>query len=258
MNGDRGSQVPLVELRGVSKRFGQTTAVNDVTLRTYGGRVTCLLGDNGAGKSTLIKILSGVHRPDGGVVLVDGEPTRFTSPRDAIDRGISTVFQDLALIPLVSIVRNFFLGREPVRRLGPIRVVDWRRATEIAERELARVGISVRDARQPVGTLSGGERQSVAIARAIYFGARVLVLDEPTSALGVKEAGRVLDHIRAARDQGIGIVFISHNLAHAHAVGDSFVVLNRGASYGEFARDEIDQDELVAMMEGREVRLAGR
>jgi simple sugar transport system ATP-binding protein len=258
MNGDRSSQVPLVELRGVSKRFGQTTAVNDVTLRTYGGRVTCLLGDNGAGKSTLIKILSGVHRPDGGVVLVDGEPTRFTSPRDAIDRGISTVFQDLALIPLVSIVRNFFLGREPVRRLGPIRVVDWRRATEIAERELARVGISVRDARQPVGTLSGGERQSVAIARAIYFGARVLVLDEPTSALGVKEAGRVLDHIRAARDQGIGIVFISHNLAHAHAVGDSFVVLNRGASYGEFARDEIDQDELVAMMEGREVRLAGR
>jgi simple sugar transport system ATP-binding protein len=258
MNGDRGSQVPLVELRGVSKRFGQTTAVNDVTLRTYGGRVTCLLGDNGAGKSTLIKILSGVHRPDGGVVLVDGEPTRFTSPRDAIDRGISTVFQDLALIPLVSIVRNFFLGREPVRRLGPMRVVDWRRATEIAERELARVGISVRDARQPVGTLSGGERQSVAIARAIYFGARVLVLDEPTSALGVKEAGRVLDHIRAARDQGIGIVFISHNLAHAHAVGDNFVVLNRGASYGEFARDEIDQDELVAMMEGREVRLAGR
>jgi simple sugar transport system ATP-binding protein len=258
VSGEGARQAAVVELRGVSKRFGQTTAVDDVTLRTHAGRVTCLLGDNGAGKSTLIKILSGVHRPDGGVVLVDGRPAEFASPRDAIERGISTVFQDLALIPLVSIVRNFFLGREPVRRIGPLPVVDWRRATEIAEQELARVGIEVRDARQPVGTLSGGERQSVAIARAIYFGARVLVLDEPTSALGVKEAGRVLDHIRSARDQGIGIVFISHNLAHAHAVGDSFVVLNRGSSYGEFARDEIDQDELVAMMEGREVRLAGR
>jgi simple sugar transport system ATP-binding protein len=251
-----GERVPLVELRGVSKRFGQTTAVDEVTLRTHAGRVTCLLGDNGAGKSTLIKILSGVHRPDAGVVLVDGEPTRFASPRDAIDRGISTVFQDLALIPLVSIVRNFFLGREPVRRVGPLRVVDWRRATEIAERELARVGIAIRDARQPVGTLSGGERQSVAIARAIHFGARVLVLDEPTSALGVKEAARVLEHIRAARDQGIGIVFISHNLAHAYSVGDDFVVLNRGSSYGEFGRDELSQDELSAMMEGREVDVA--
>ncbi len=258
MNGAGFLQVPLVELRGVSKRFGQTTAVNDVTLRIHAGRVTCLLGDNGAGKSTLIKVLSGVHRPDGGVVLVDDEPTQFASPRDAIDRCISTVFQDLALIPLVSIVRNFFLGREPVRSLGPLRVVDWRRATEIAERELAGVGIRVRDARQPVGTLSGGERQSVAIARAIHFGARVLVLDEPRSGLGVKEASGVLDHIRAARDQGIGIVFISHNLAHAHAVGDTFVVLNRGSSYGEFARDEIDQDELVAMMEGREVRVANQ
>jgi simple sugar transport system ATP-binding protein len=250
------SQLPLVELRDVSKRFGQVTAVSGVTLQVIPGRVTCLLGDNGAGKSTLIKILSGVHRPDSGAVLVDGEETEFKSPRDAIDRGISTVFQDLAMIPLISIVRNFFLGREPVRSIGPARLIDWRQATEIVERELARVGIGLRDARQPVGTLSGGERQSVAIARAIHFGARVLVLDEPTSALGVKEAGRVLEHIRAARDQGIGIVFISHNLAHAHAVGDRFVVLNRGASYGEFPRGEVAQEELVAMMEGREVTLA--
>jgi simple sugar transport system ATP-binding protein len=248
----------LVELRDVSKRFGKVTAVRHVTLGVFPGRVTCLLGDNGAGKSTLIKILSGVHRPDEGAVLVDGKVTEFRSPRDAIECGISTVFQDLAMIPLVSIVRNFFLGREPLRPLGPARLVDWREATEIVQRELGRVGIAIRDPRQPVGTLSGGERQSVAIARAIHFGARVLVLDEPTSALGVKEASRVLDHIRAAREQGVGIVFISHNLAHAHAVGDRFVVLNRGASYGEFARDELGRDELSAMMEGREVNLAHR
>jgi simple sugar transport system ATP-binding protein len=248
----------LVELRDVSKRFGQVTAVSGVTLGVLPGRVTCLLGDNGAGKSTLIKILSGVHRPDEGTVMVDGQATEFRSPRDAIECGVSTVFQDLAMIPLVSIVRNFFLGREPVRSVGPVRLVDWRRATEVVQRELARVGIAIRDARQPVGTLSGGERQSVAIARAIHFGARVLVLDEPTSALGVKEAKRVLDHIRAAREDGLGIVFISHNLAHAHAVGDRFVVLNRGESYGEFARDELSREELSAMMEGREVSLAHR
>jgi simple sugar transport system ATP-binding protein len=252
------SHEPLVELRDVSKRFGKVTAVRRVTLAVFRGRVTCLLGDNGAGKSTLIKILSGVHRPDEGAVLVDGEATEFRSPRDAIECGISTVFQDLAMIPLISIVRNFFLGREPVRSLGPARMVDWREATEVVQRELARVGIAIRDPRQPVGTLSGGERQSVAIARAIHFGARVLVLDEPTSALGVKEASRVLEHIRAAREQGVGIVFISHNLAHAHAVGDRFVVLNRGMSYGEFARDELAREELSAMMEGREVNLAQR
>jgi simple sugar transport system ATP-binding protein len=252
------TRAPLVELRDVSKRFGQVTAVRRVTLGVFPGRVTCLLGDNGAGKSTLIKILSGVHRPDEGAVLVDGEATEFRSPRDAIGAGISTVFQDLAMIPLVSIVRNFFLGREPVRSVGPLRLVDWREATDVVQRELERVGIAIRDARQPVGTLSGGERQSVAIARAIHFGARVLVLDEPTSALGVKEANRVLDHIRAAREQGVGIVFISHNLAHAHAVGDHFVVLNRGMSYGEFARDEVARDQLSAMMEGREVNLAER
>jgi simple sugar transport system ATP-binding protein len=258
MTNGRASQGALVELRDVSKRFGKVTAVSRVSLGVFSGAVTCLLGDNGAGKSTLIKILSGVHRPDEGAVLVDGETVEFRSPRDAIECGISTVFQDLAMIPLISIVRNFFLGREPVRSLGPVRLVDWKEATEIVQRELSRVGIGIRDARQPVGTLSGGERQSVAIARAIHFGARVLVLDEPTSALGVKEANRVLDHIRAAREQGVGIVFISHNLAHAHAVGDRFVVLNRGVSYGEFARDELAREELSAMMEGREVKLAQR
>jgi simple sugar transport system ATP-binding protein len=242
---------PVIELRDIRKSFGHVNALSGVTLRVYAGQVTCLVGDNGAGKSTLIQILAGVHRPDAGEVRVEGERVEFRSPRDALERGISTVFQDLAMIPLISIVRNFFLGREPVRAFGPMRLVDWGEAARIAHSEMSRIGIDVRDLGQPVGTLSGGERQSVAIARAIHLGARVLVLDEPTSALGLKEATRVLTHVGNARDQGIGIVFISHNLSHAYEVGDRFVVLNRGSSYGEFERAQLTKDELQAMMEGR-------
>ena len=245
------SGAAVVELRDISKSFGHVTALNDVTLHVHSGKVTCLVGDNGAGKSTLIQILAGVHRPDRGSLLVDGKPVAFRAPRDALGLGISTVFQDLAMIPLISIVRNFFLGREPARSLGPVRLVDWREAARIAQDEMTRIGIEPRDLDQPVGTLSGGERQSVAIARAIHFGARVLVLDEPTSALGLKEASRVLEHIKNARDHGIGIVFISHNLGHAWDVGDRFVVLNRGSSYGEFDRAELTIEDLRAMMEGR-------
>jgi simple sugar transport system ATP-binding protein len=241
----------VVELRDISKSFGHVAALNGVTMHVHPGQVTCLVGDNGAGKSTLIQILAGVHRPDGGTLLVDGRPTSFGGPRDALELGISTVFQDLAMIPLISIVRNFFLGREPTRSVAGVRVVDWAAARRVAQEEMARIGIEARDLSQPVGTLSGGERQSVAIARAIHFGARVLVLDEPTSALGLKEATRVLEHIRNARDHGIGIVFISHNLAHAWEVGDRFVVLGRGTSYGEFERAELTTEELRAMMEGR-------
>jgi simple sugar transport system ATP-binding protein len=249
MTSERSAQA-AVQLRDISKAFGHVVALNGVTMHVHPGQVTCLVGDNGAGKSTLIQILAGVHRPDGGVLLVDGEAVKFAGPRDALERGISTVFQDLAMIPLISIVRNFFLGREPARSIGVFRVVDWAEARRIALEEMTRIGIEPRDLNQPVGTLSGGERQSVAIARAIHFGARVLVLDEPTSALGLKEATRVLAHIRNARDHGIAIVFISHNLAHAWEVGDRFVVLNRGTSYGEFDRSELTKEELRSMMEG--------
>jgi simple sugar transport system ATP-binding protein len=247
----QGLDSAVVELRDISKSFGHVAALNGVTMHVRPGQVTCLVGDNGAGKSTLIQILAGVHRPDSGELIVDGEPVTFSGPRDALGLGISTVFQDLAMIPLISIVRNFFLGREPARRVAGIQVVDWAEARRLAEREMTRIGIELRDLDQPVGTLSGGERQSVAIARAIHFGARVLVLDEPTSALGLKEATRVLEHISNARSQGIGIVFISHNLAHAWEVGDRFVVLGRGTSYGEFDRADLTKDELQAMMEGR-------
>ncbi len=244
------TSIALMEARAVSKRFGAVDAIRDVTLRVEAGKVTCLLGDNGAGKSTLIKLLSGVHPPDAGEILFRDAPVVLKSPRDALELGISTVFQDLAMIPLMPVVRNFFLGREPTARRGPWRRVRWAAAARTAAAELERVGINLNDPWQPVGTLSGGERQSVAIARATYFGAEILILDEPTSALGVREAGRVLRHIMQARDEGLGVVFITHNTLHAHAIGDEFIVLHRGRVFGSFARGEATQAELQTMMAG--------
>src|ERR671938_2141550 len=169
---------PLLEVRNVSKYFGNVVALKAITVGVGAHEVTCVLGDNGAGKSTFIKILSGVHRHDEGELLVEGEATHFNSPREAKERGIATVFQDLATVPLMSIWRNFFLGSEPTKGAGPLRRIDVREAQEIMVRELGKMGIDVRDPDQPVGTLSGGERQAVAIARAVYFGAKVLILDE--------------------------------------------------------------------------------
>jgi len=214
--------------------------------------VMCLLGDNGAGKSTLIKIFSGVHPPDEGQLLIDDRPVRLGSPRDALSAGIATVYQDLAMIPLLSVSRNFFLGAEPTKRIGPFRRFDVATADAITREELRKMGIFIRDTGQPVGTLSGGERQSVAIARAVYFGARVLILDEPTAALGVKEAGVVLRYIAQARARGLGVIFITHNVHHAYPIGDRFTLLNRGRSYGTFAKDAVTREELVSMMAGGE------
>jgi simple sugar transport system ATP-binding protein len=241
---------PLLEARRVSKRFPGVYALEAVSLRVIGGSVVCLLGDNGAGKSTLIKILSGVEQPDEGELLMQGKPVAFGSPREALALGIGVVFQDLAVMPMLPIVRNFFLGREPTKGRGPWRRIDWRSAEAITREELGRVGIDVRDPYQLAGTLSGGERQSTAIARAVYFGARLLILDEPTSALGVKEAGRVLRHIRQAKIDGHGVVFITHNVDHAWLVGDWFTVLNRGHEEGTFRRDEVTREQLQTMMAG--------
>jgi simple sugar transport system ATP-binding protein len=214
--------------------------------------VMCLLGDNGAGKSTLIKILSGVYPPSEGRYLVEGNEVHFRSPRDALAAGIATVYQDLAMIPLMSISRNFFLGSEPTTGWGPFRRFNVEAADQISRDELHKMGINVRDTGQSVGTLSGGERQSVAIARAVYFGAKVLILDEPTAALGVKEAGVVLRYIAQARARGLGVVFISHNVHHAYPVGDRFTLLNRGRSYGTFSKSEISREEVVRLMAGGE------
>jgi simple sugar transport system ATP-binding protein len=249
---------PILRVERVSKRFGNVVALRDVTMSVPPGEVTCLLGDNGAGKSTLIQILAGVHRPSTGRYLVDGEPVDFSSPRDALSRGIATVYQDLAMIPLLSVWRNFFLGAEPCVGAGPFRRIDRAHCEGVVREELSRLGVQLRDPAQPVGTLSGGERQAVAIARAIHFGARVLILDEPTAALGVKQAGVVLRYIARARERGVGVVFITHNPHHAYPVGDRFVILRRGEVQGDFGRTDIRLEELVAMMAGGEelVRLA--
>lgn len=244
--------VPAIELQQVSKRFGSVIALNHIDIKVNPGEVHCLLGDNGAGKSTLIKILSGVYQPTEGKILVAGKEVHFRSPRDASEYGVATVFQDLGLIPLMSISRNFFLGREPVKGIFPFRRFDKECANTIARQAMADVGIQVRDPTQAVGTLSGGERQSVAIARAIYFGAKVLILDEPTSALGVHQAAMVLKFVIEARLRGLAVIFITHNIRHAYPVGDTFTLLNRGSSQGTFRKSEITRDEVLSIMSGGE------
>jgi simple sugar transport system ATP-binding protein len=241
----------ILALENVSRYFGNVIALKDVTLRLRRGEVHCLLGDNGAGKSTLIKTLAGVHAPSEGIYLVDSKPVHFASPKDALDLGIATVYQDLALVPLLSVARNFFMGREPQKkRFGFVNVMDTETAATTAREKLAEMGIQVRDPHQPIGTMSGGERQCLAIARAIHFGARVLILDEPTAALGVKQSFNVLRLIHKARERGISVIFITHNVHHAYPIGDSFTLLNRGRSMGTFTKETISKEAVLDMMAG--------
>ncbi|MEV0896108.1 ATP-binding cassette domain-containing protein [Actinoplanes sp. NPDC049802] len=240
----------MIEMTGVGKSYGPIRALRDIDLRVNAGEVTCVLGDNGAGKSTLIKIMSGLHPHTSGVLKVDGRETVFTSPRQALDLGIATVYQDLAVVPLMEVWRNFFLGSELTAGRFPtarLRIRDMRR---IADEELRKMGITVADIDQPIGTLSGGQRQCVAIARAVHLGARVLILDEPTAALGVRQSGVVLRYVAAARDSGIGVVFITHNPHHAHLVGDHFVVLKLGSMALDARRGSVTLDRLTAEMAG--------
>jgi len=246
----RASDTPYLRLENVGKTFGSVIALDGVSMSVAQGRVTCVLGDNGAGKSTLIKILSGVHKNDSGTMYVDGVPTVFNSPSDAKHAGIATVFQDLATIPLMSVWRNFFLGSEPTKGWGPFQRLDTRFAIDVAREELAKFGIDLRDPDQLVGTLSGGERQAIAIARAVHFGAKVVILDEPTSALGVKQAGRVLKFVQNARDRGIAVVLITHNPHHAYMVGDEFALLKRGKMVAHYTKGSVTREELVAAMAG--------
>ncbi|GAA1129875.1 ATP-binding cassette domain-containing protein [Microbacterium natoriense] len=241
---------PVVEVRDIGKSYGPVNALAGVSTTVNAGQVTCVLGDNGAGKSTFIKMLAGAHTPSSGELLVDGEQVTFSSPRAALDAGIATVYQDLAVVPLMPVWRNFFLGSELTKGWGPLRRLDVKRMKQITYTELANMGIDLRDVDQPIGTLSGGERQCVAIARAVYFGARVLILDEPTAALGVKQSGVVLKYIARARDRGLGVVFITHNPHHAYPVGDRFLLLNRGTSIGNFEKEEISLAQLTSMMAG--------
>ena len=241
---------PIIEMRNIEKHFGPVIALNGVSFDIRAGECHCLLGDNGAGKSTFIKTMAGVHKPTGGEILFGGQAMHFDSPRDAMEAGIATVYQDLAMIPLMSVTRNFWMGREPVRKVGPFKFLDFKTANDVTMSEMRKMGINLRSPQQAVGTLSGGERQTVAIARAVHFGAKVLILDEPTSALGVRQTANVLSTIDRVRKTGIGIVLITHNVRHAMAVGDRFTVLNRGKTLGTAARGEITPEALQDLMAG--------
>jgi len=241
---------PLIQMSDVGKAYGAIRALKGVNLTVRAGEVTCVLGDNGAGKSTLIKIMAGLHPHNEGVMKVDGKEVHFSSPRESLDHGIATVYQDLAVVSLMEVWRNFFLGSELTSGRGPfatLKIADMKR---IADEELRKMGVVVKDINQPIGTLSGGQRQCVAIARAVYFGARVLILDEPTAALGVKQSGVVLKYTAAARDAGLGVVFITHNPHHAYLVGNHFVILKLGQAVLDKKRSEVELDELTRQMAG--------
>jgi simple sugar transport system ATP-binding protein len=241
---------PILQVENIGKNYGSIIALRDVSASVGVGEVLCVLGDNGAGKSTFIKILAGAHEHTHGSLKVYGQERTFSSPREALDVGVATVYQDLAVVPLMSVWRTFFLGSEVTRGRGPLKRIDVKQMKEITKQQLAEMGIDLRDVDQPIGTLSGGERQSVAIARAVYFGAKVVILDEPTSALGVKQAAIVLKYIARARDQGLGVVFITHNPQHAFPVGDRFLLLKRGTSLGLFEKSEITIEEMTNLMAG--------
>jgi simple sugar transport system ATP-binding protein len=245
--------MPLLRLTDINKSFGLIDVLHDISLEVNQGTVLCLLGDNGAGKSTLIKILSGVHRPTSGRMEMEGKSVEFDSPRDASDHGIATVHQFGGIFPLMSIGRSFFVGAEPTRRWGPLNIYDRKRANEIAVKEMRELGITrINDGDRLVGGLSGGERQALAIARAVHFGASVLILDEPTAALGVKEAAHVLRIVLQARQKGVAVIFITHNVVHALTVGDHFVVLIRGSKVADFRKGEMSREEITDLMAGGE------
>ncbi|PYE12246.1 ATP-binding cassette domain-containing protein [Paraburkholderia silvatlantica] len=246
------SDTPILEARDVSIRFGGVEALKGVSLRLMPGEVLALAGDNGAGKSTLIKILSGVYRADAGDLHFDGRPLQLRDPQDARSQGIETIYQDLALADNLDVGSNIFLGREPVRRLFGLQVIDRPHMARVAREVLERLDIVIppRKLAGPVKMLSGGQRQAIAIGRAIYWNARVLIMDEPTAALGVPEQRKVMELIRGLKAQGVAVILISHNLHDIFSVAERIVVLRRGEVAGERRVAETDGDEIVRLMVG--------
>ncbi len=244
--------LPELELRGLTVHYGSVTALCRVTVVLPAGEITCVLGENGSGKSTLVSVLSGLIRHDEGQLLLGGEPVHFRSPKQARAAGIATVWQDLAVAPLLSIWRNFFLGAEPTRGMWPVRRLDIEEARRTTARAMARVGVTDLDPDQPASTLEAGARQSLAIARAMHFGARALVVDEPTAPLTVAQQTLLLQAIVAARGQGLAVVLVTNNPRYAHLVGDRFLLLAHGRVAGKLSREDVDASDLMRLMAGGE------
>jgi simple sugar transport system ATP-binding protein len=251
MPGDLADTIPLVSMKNIVMRFGQVAALEGVDFDVSRQEVMALLGDNGAGKSTLIKILTGIHRPTSGEIFWEWKPVAINSPQAARSLGIETVYQDLALANSMSIGRNFFLGREPVRRIAAIPVMDMKEISRRTVESLADIGIHIRSANDKVGKLSGGERQSIAIGRAVHFGMKLLILDEPTSALSVGEARKVLDYTLNAKERGLSVIFITHNVHHVMEVADRYTIIRHGRSVGTYVRGELNFDDCCDLISGQ-------
>jgi len=245
---------PVVRMENIVKRFGTITALNKVDFVVNQREVVGLLGDNGAGKSTLIKVLTGVHSPTSGQIYIDGSAVQIPSPREARALGIETCYQDLALVPLMSITRNFYLGRELTRGFGFIQWLDLPEMNHRAREALKDIGIHIRSPLEKVGRLSGGERQSIAIGRARHFGARLLILDEPTSALSVGETHKVLTYTLNAKERGLSVIFITHNVGHVYQVADRFVIIRHGEMVGSYTKADVDEKDIADLITGERER----
>jgi simple sugar transport system ATP-binding protein len=251
---NNGQDTPIVHMENIVRRFGTIVALDGMDFTVENQQVMALLGDNGAGKSTLIKVLTGIHPPTSGQIYFEGKPVQIDSPRYARDLGIETVHQDLALVNLMSISRNFYLGREMVRKIGPIDWLKRKAMDEQTKESLADVGINIRSASERVGKLSGGERQSIAIGRAIHFGAKLLILDEPTSALSVAETRKVLTYVKNAKEGGLSVILITHNVHHAYQVSDAYTIIRHGRKVGTYPRGDVTENDIADLITGeREV-----
>ena len=250
MTSQNGSENLVVKMENITMRFGRVTALQHVDFEVRRHEVMALLGDNGAGKSTLIKILTGVHTPTSGQIYIEGKPVEIRNPHAARALGIETAYQDLALVSSMSIGRNFFLGREPTRSIGPMGWLDIQRMARETRQSLAEIGINIRSANEKVGKLSGGERQSIAIGRAVHFGVKLLILDEPTSALSVAESRKVLEYTLNAKERGLSVIFITHNVHHVMQVADRYTIIRHGKNVGTYSRDELTLDDISNLITG--------
>ncbi len=239
---------PLVKMINISKKFGEVQALKRVSFEVYPGEVVGLLGDNGAGKSTLIKVLTGLYRPDEGEIHFEGRRVCFSSPRESRDAGIETVYQGLGLVDLMTISRNFFLGRELTRKVGPLRFLDMKRMNQECEKVLHQIGVRRRSPDTVTAVLSGGERQSINIGRAMYFEAKLVIMDEPTNALSVRETEMVLEFIQRLKEHGLPVVFITHNIYHVYQVADRFTILDRGEKTGDFAKKDVSAEDIIEVI----------